>query len=223
MHETPFTMRFLRDQDGGPLVEVTVMIPILLTFLLGSVDFMNAFVQWNQATKAVEVGARIAAVSDPVASGLTGTTNIATQALSSSVLLGDTMPDFQVTCDGNTQACTCTRGTCTGMGTYSATAMNLIVYGRGGQSACTTATSYYTAGMCNMFGSITPAHVKVVYSQTGLGFAGRAAGPVPTITVSIENLQFQYFFLGGLMQLANMTMPPLSTTITGEGLSSAAQ
>ena len=74
-----------------------------------------------------------------------------------------------------------------------------------------------------MFGSITPNHIKVVYSQTGLGFAGRSAGPVPTITVSTENLQFQYFFLGGLMRLANMTMPALSTTITGEGLSSAAQ
>jgi len=219
MHETRFTMRMVRDQGGGPFVEAAVMIPILLTFVLGSVDFINAFVQWNQATKTVEVGARIAAVSDPVASGLN---TIPTNALSSSTLLGDTMPDFEVTCDGHSQACTCTRGS-TGMGTYSATAMNLIVYGRGGHSSCTTATSYYTAGMCNMFGSITPAHVKVVYSQTGLGFAGRSAGPVPTITVSIENLQFQYFFLGGLMRLANMTMPALSTTITGEGLSSAAQ
>jgi Flp pilus assembly protein TadG len=54
MRETLFTMRILRDQDGGPFVEAAVMIPILLTFVLGSVDFMNAFVQWNQATKAVE-------------------------------------------------------------------------------------------------------------------------------------------------------------------------
>ena len=130
MHKTSLIKRLVRDQDGGPLIEATVMIPILLTFLLGSVDFMNAFIQWNQATKAVEVGARIAAVSDPVASGLTGTTNIATKAMSSTVLLGDTMPDFQVTCDGSTAACSCTRGACTGMGTYSASAMNLIVRGR---------------------------------------------------------------------------------------------
>ena len=31
---------------------------------------MNALYQWNAAAKAVEIGARIAAVSDPVASGL---------------------------------------------------------------------------------------------------------------------------------------------------------
>jgi hypothetical protein len=124
MRNTP-TMRFMCDEDGGPLVEAAVMIPILLTFFLGSVDFMNAFMQWNQATKAVEVGARIAAVSDPVASGLN---TIPTSALSSSRILGDTMPDFQVTCDGGTRACSCTRGTCTGMGAYSATAMGLIVF-----------------------------------------------------------------------------------------------
>jgi Flp pilus assembly protein TadG len=219
MRETP-TMRFVRDEDGGPLVEATVMIPILLTFFLGSVDFMNAFMQWNQATKAVEVGARIAAVSDPVASGLN---TIPTNVLSSSTILGDTMPDFQVTCDGSTHACSCTRGTCTGMGTYSAAAMGLIVFGRDGRGACGDSTSYYTSGMCDMFPRIATTNVKVVYSQTGLGFAGRSSGPVPTITVSLENLTFQYFFLGGLMRFANKTMPPLSTTITGEALSSAAQ
>jgi Flp pilus assembly protein TadG len=210
----------VRDENGGPLVEAAVMIPILLTFFLGAVDFMNAFTQWNQATKAVEVGARIAAVSDPVASGLN---TIPTSALSSSTILGDTMPDFQVTCDGGTRACSCTRGTCTGMGTYSSTAMGLIVFGRDGRGACGDSTSYYTAGMCDVFSRIATSNVKVVYSQTGLGFAGRSAGPVPTITVSIENLTFQYFFLGGLMKFANKTMPPLSTTITGEALSSAAQ
>src|SRR5215467_2803997 len=126
MNKTSFAAAFMRDQDGGPFVEVAVLIPILLVFLLGSVDFLNAFIQWNRATKAVEAGARIAAVSDPVASGLTGTTNIATSAVSATVLVGDPMPDFQVTCDGSlsTPACSCTRGTCTGMGTYSSAAMN---------------------------------------------------------------------------------------------------
>jgi Flp pilus assembly protein TadG len=212
--------RFMHDQDGGPLVEAAVMIPILFVFLLGSVDFLNAFLQWNQATKAVEVGARIAAVSDPVASGLN---TIPTNALSASVLLGDTMPAFQVTCDGKTQACSCSSGTCTGMGTYSAAAMNLIVFGRDGKGACGDSTSYYTSGMCDVFAPITTSNVKVVYTQTGLGFAGRAAGPVPTITVSIESLPFQFFFLSDLRGFVNLTMPALTTTITGEALSSAAQ
>ena len=130
------------------------------------------------------------------------------------------MPDFQVTCAS--AACTCTRGTCTGMGSYSAAAMSTIVFGRG-SAACNDATSYYNVGMCDIFPSITAANVQVVYDQTGLGFAGRTAGPVPTITVSLRNLTFQYFFLNGLLGFANLNMPGFATTVTGESLSSGVQ
>jgi Flp pilus assembly protein TadG len=218
--EVRILLRFIRNQDGSVLVEVAVMIPIVFVFLLGSVDFLNAMRQWNSATKAVEVGARLAAVSDPVATGLN---SIPTSAVNPpTVNLGDPMPDFEVTCDGATSACTCTRGSCTGMGSYSATAMNTIVFGRGKTACGASANGYYNAGMCNFLSGITDANVKVVYSQTGLGYAGRTAGPVPTITVSVENVPFQFFFLKGLMGFANRSIPGLATTITGEALSSAA-
>jgi Flp pilus assembly protein TadG len=210
-------IRFWRDEVGGPLVEVAVLFPVVFLFLFGSVDFLYAFYQWTSATKAVEVGARLAAVSDPVASGLA---TIPTNALNgTTVQIGDPMPDFEVTCAS--AACSCTRGTCTGFGAYSATAMNTIVFGRG-SAACNDAVSNYKAGMCDIFWRITAANVRVVYSQTGLGFAGRAAGPVPTITVSLQGLTFQFFFLGGLLGFANLTMPTFATTITGEGLWSGA-
>jgi Flp pilus assembly protein TadG len=210
---------FWRDEFGGPLVEAAVVVPVFLIFSLGAVDMLWANYQWTAATKAVEVGARLAAVSDPVASGLN---TIPTNALSSTVLLGDTMPDFEVTCDGRATSCSCTRGTCTGFGAYSATAMNTLIFGRG-SSVCGDATSYYTAGMCDILHQITAANVKVVYSQTGLGFAGRTAGPVPTITVSLQNMTYQFFFLSGLPGFTrSMNMPSFSTTITGEGLTSGA-
>jgi Flp pilus assembly protein TadG len=205
-------MRFWRNEVGGPLVEVAVVFPVFILFALGSVDLLYAYSQWTAATKAVEVGARLAAVSDPVASGLQ---TIPTNALSSTVLLGDPMPDFEVTCAS--AACTCTRGTCTGFGGYSAPAMNTIVFGRG-SATCGDNTTFYYAGMCDVFPRITAANVKVVYSQTGLGYAGRAAGPVPTITVSLQGLTFQYFFLNNLFPA--FAMPSFATTITGEGLSS---
>jgi len=233
MRRTSLAMRFMRDQDGGPLVEATIMIPILFTFLLGSVDFLNAFAQWNQATKAVEVGARIAAVSDPVSKGLNGLPNAIvnvatcpTTPTSETCQVGDPMPTFQVTCDGNAGSCNCT-GTCTGInsgaGDYDPAAMNLIVFGRDGNGRCNDVTSYYSAGMCDFFPAITAANVKVVYSQTGLGYAGRAAGPVPTITVSLQNVPFQFFFLSALQRFTNVNIPPLTTTTTGEALSSASQ
>src|SRR5215813_6975097 len=95
--------RLLGDQTGGALVEAALLIPILFTFTLGSVDFLYAFSQWTAATKAVQTGARLAAVSDPVASGLTTTpTNLATNAVTGSTLLGDAMPTFTITCNGAT-------------------------------------------------------------------------------------------------------------------------
>jgi Flp pilus assembly pilin Flp len=211
-------LRLLRDETGAALVEATVMMAIVLTFVLGSVDFLFAFYQWNAAAKAVGMGARIAAVSTPLANGLN---SLSTSVLSSSLHLGDTMPSFTVTCNaGGGGGCSCS-GTCSGVSGFNASALNDIVYGRG-NAACGDATSFYDAGMCDIFPRIQPANVQIVYAQTGLGYAGRNGGPVPTITVSIQNLPFQFFFLGGLLGFANINMPGLQTTITGEDLSSVA-
>jgi Flp pilus assembly protein TadG len=220
-----FRRYFPRDQAGSVLVETTVLIPIVFVFLLGAVDFLMAFYQWNLATKAVQVGARIAVVSDPVADSLSA---ISTDALAT-VAAGDPMPSFNVTCNGATAACTCT-GACTGMGSFSWAAMNKIVCGRDNTSTteCSystqcRATSNYFRGMCDIFPGITAANVIISYTQTGLGFAGRGGGPVPTVTVSLQNLPFQFFFLNGFMGFQPKNILPASTTATGEVLSSAAQ
>jgi len=221
MSVSSFVARLIRDEDGGPLVEVAIILPILITFLLGGVDFMNALYQWNAAAKAVEIGARIAAVSDPVASGLD---SIPHNVLSSSVAAGSPMPDFTVACDGGAAACVCVSGECDGMGAYSAAAMGLIVYGRSGKDACAAPASEYFAGMCNIFPPIVPQYVSVVYAQTGLGYAGRNDGPVPTIAVSLNaatsqaKLPFKFFFL----PFANIDIPQVTTTTTGEALSASA-
>jgi Flp pilus assembly protein TadG len=199
--------RLRSDEDGGVLVEATVMLTILLTFMLGSVDFLMAMYQWNAATKAVQLGARIASVSSPVSSDLSGMTG-----LGGGVNPGDPMPAFTRVCDGATASCS--------GGTFSAAALNTIVYGRG-NAACGNATSAYDAGMCDVFARIAPANVVITYQQTGLGYAGRPGGPVPTITVTLQNLPFQFYFLGGLMGFANIQIAPIAT-VTGEDLSSSA-
>src|SRR5947199_2630186 len=108
-------LRFIRDDNGGVLVEATLMITIMFVFVLGSIDFLFAFYQWNAASKAVQVGARIAAVSDPVAIGLNGVSNA---VVNSFVPPGAVMPDFVVRCEGKTETCRCT-GACAGVGAYS--------------------------------------------------------------------------------------------------------
>jgi len=196
------------------LVEATIMMTIMFVFVLGSIDFLFAFYQWNAAAKAVQMGARIAAVSDPVAVGLNNLSVVTVGAP------GSSMPYFEVRCDGAAASCTCA-GACTGVGGYNAAAMNAIVFGRGSAS-CSDATSFYYAGMCDIFPRIGPANVVVVYTQTGLGFVGRPGGPVPTVTVALQNLPFEFFFLGALMRFNKVPMPALTTSITAEDLSSGA-
>lgn len=209
--------RIINDQNGAVLVEATVMMSIILVFVLGSIEFLFVFYQWNAATKAVQVGARLAAVSDPVASGLNGL-SIAVE--SPSLAPGDAMPIFEIRCNGATMSCECT-GACVGVSGYDAKAMNTIIFGRG-SSSCTDAKSFYSAGMCDIFTRIKPENVTIAYVQTGLGYVDRPGGPVPTVMVALQNLPLQFFFLSGLLGLKNISIPPLTTSITGEDLSTTA-
>ena len=63
---------FCRDQRGAVIVEVTIVLTFMFVLVLGGIEFLLLFYQWNAAAKAVQVGARLAAVSDPVAVGLNG-------------------------------------------------------------------------------------------------------------------------------------------------------
>ncbi|HTL16083.1 MAG TPA: TadE/TadG family type IV pilus assembly protein [Patescibacteria group bacterium] len=215
--------RFANDRRGAALVEATILIPFLFVFALGAVDFLFAFYQWSTAGKAVEVGARLAAVSNPVAAGLNA---LSTYAVSSGLASpGDPMPPFAITCNGSTSTCTCVGTVCTGI-SYDSDAMNTIVFGRDGKGQCGDAASFYFAGMCDVGGSVRIGvrNVQIVYKQSGLGYAGRPGGPVPTVTVSLlPNLKFHYFFLNSLMKFADIPLPSMTTTFTGEALSSAAQ
>jgi TadE-like protein len=218
MANNPDFKRFARDEDGSTLIEFTVSLLLFMTLLFGIVDFTYAYFQWNAATKATQLGARIAAVSDPVAGGLRTWTGVA-----GSVLPGDAMPTFDVTCESSGGTASCTGSPGAAIGTASTAAFNAIVYGRGNGAACpaTPATSLNT-GMCNLFGRITPDRVRIRYQNTGLGFAGRPGGAVPTVTVSLRNVTFDYVFLGGLMNFAQVAMPNFATTVTGEDLNVAA-
>jgi Flp pilus assembly protein TadG len=202
------------NNTGAVFAEFAILLPVIVTVVCGSIDFLYAFYQWNAAAKAVEVGARIAALSDPVAPGLN---NMSNEAVLNGAMPRDPMPAFTVTCKSG--ACTCA-GTCNGFleNSFDAAAMNRIVFGRG-SAACGDANSFYATGMCDVLSSITPANVVIVYKQTGLGYAGRPGGPAPTITVSLQNMQFHFFFLSALLGL-HIAMPMMATTITAEHLCS---
>ncbi len=208
---------FGRDESGAALIEMTVTVTMFLVILFGVVEFSHLFYQWNAATKAVQFGARLAAVSDPVASDLSSLTGVG-----GSVLPGAAMPAFDRVCTSDHP--TGATGQCTGVNSYDFAAMQTLIYGRGNGTLCNGTGN--NIGMCNLFPNITPQNVRVRYQNNGLGYAGRPSGyvaypgaPVPTITVSIRNFTFNYIFLKGLVPgLTAVSMPGLNTTITGEDL-----
>lgn len=214
------------DQGGAVIVEATLMIVLTLVLVLGSIDFFYAFYQWNMANKAVQLGARIAAVSDPVAAGLasfdwsTYTPNLSPgDALA--IPTSDSNRLYLLECNGATA--TCANKSSSGFtASYSATAMDTIVYGRGNTACNPNAVGAYNLGMCNLLPGIGPANVKITYEDTGLGYAYRPDGPIPTIVVQLQNVPFHFFFLSGLLGFTTIDIPAETTTITGEDLSSTA-
>ena len=196
-------------ENGASMVEMTLVIGLLLILTLGFVDFGYALYQWNQASKAVQIGARLATVSNPVASNL----GIIVAGFNSGVAAGDPSQPYSFRCDGST-------ATCTGGATYSAANMNRIIFGSDGNCGPPFGTG--ARGMCDIFSrnpNLSPANVVIEYTYSGLGYASRPGGPVPTVRVELQNLDFDFFFLAGLLGFGQIQIPPMTGTITGEDLS----
>jgi Flp pilus assembly pilin Flp len=191
---------FMADEGGAVMIEMTLVIVLLLTLVLGFVDFGHAFYQWNAANKAVQVGARLASISAPV---------VVSTIISDAATTDTTKVGVQM--QPGDYAFTCIDGACSNGGGYNAAAFALILDG-----------DLTRSGMRDFFPGLEAEEVQIEYIATGLGFWTRPGGAVPTIRVSIVGHPFQFFFLGGLLSFANITMPSMISTVTGEDLSTAA-
>jgi hypothetical protein len=202
---------FARDESGATMVEFSLVSGILLTLVLALFEFSYAFYEYNAAAKAVQAGVRRAAVSDPVAENLRTHTG-----LSATAGAGDPMPAFTRRCSGATRTCTDSA--------FDAAAFNALLYGSA--AATCPPPPHRVAPMCAIFPRLRPEHVEIDYVHTGLGYAGRPGpagrpgGAVPTITVRLTNLTFDFVVLNRLLGLPRLTMSGLSATATGEDLAS---
>jgi TadE-like protein len=197
----------VRDDGGTSTVEFTIVALLFFMLTFGVVEFGYMFWQYNSAAKAAQVGARLAAVSDPVWNQLV--------SLEDAGIPGSPWTtDYDVACSGKDEECE-------GSGSeYDTDAMQRIVEGR--DDACGQLGPDRYPGMCDIFDRITADNVIVTYSNTGLGFAGRPGGPVPTITLQLTGLTFEFIGLGDLLGLGPVTMPDFLVTMTGEDLNAAA-
>jgi Flp pilus assembly protein TadG len=213
--------RFLRDTFGGAMVEFVIVFPILLLTTIATVDATLMIWEWNQAAKATDVGARIAAVSNPVATGIT-------QLSYDGTFLGDvcanpatgtptTKPDGTTKCPSVATTCIATAGS-TGGTCTDGRAFNDAAY------------STILSAMQIAFPRLRRENVEIVYETTGLGFVGRPGGLPMNVSVSIRCMSHTLVFLGpflgwtlpanpcGTGRAAGILIPASTTAVPSEDL-----
>lgn len=194
--------RLLQDRTAASAAEFALVLPLLLLLLLGMIDAGRWLWTYNRGEKAVQMGVRFAVVTDPVTSGL-NSSYLGVGGLTQ----GDAIPasDFgKVTCTGGgtvaspTVSCSCTTSPCPALGTADNTAFK------------------------NLFDRLrafmpetAPSNVKVIYSSSGLGYAGNPTEPdlSPLVTLEVSGLQFTP--ISGFL-LTSFAMPTFTTSLTAE-------
>ena len=177
----------LRDREGAGMVEAVVAMPIVLLLTLGTVDAALLLWELNQGGKATDVGARAAAVSDPVATGITAPTY-------DHLLLGDSCFDpatgaARLKSDG-TPACPTVSTVCTA---NAGATTGICTNGRAFDNAAFVAI---LTEMQRAFPRLERQHVQIGYVTTGLGFVGRPGGLPMNVSVSIRCMTYAFVFLG---------------------------
>ncbi|MFA7586172.1 MAG: TadE/TadG family type IV pilus assembly protein [Novosphingobium sp.] len=192
---------FWRDPSGASAAEFALVLPLMLLFLFGIIDVGRYAWTLNQAEKAVQIGARMAVVTDIVAPGIAAANYIGlgTPALTQ----GDPIPVAAFgLAECTATSCRCVTAPCptpnTGLG-YNGAAFQAIA-----------------SRMRQIEPTIGDANVVVEYRGSGLGFAGDPSGSdiAPLTTVRLADMDFAPITL--LLFSANVPLPQVSHTLTME-------
>ncbi len=188
---------FLRDDRAATMVEFSLIAPLLFLITFGIFEFGFVFYQYQSLDMATAMAARMAATRGPLITGI---------------------PD-------------CGVGTAVPIGAYCVTDPVSKTWAPLTCTGTATAPTPATAGAtCNtvlmarilqetqlVYPALQAANISIAYGPSGLGFSG-AGKPVPVVTVTINGVNANFILLGAL-GLANIAMPPFTTTLTAEDLS----
>jgi len=196
-----FINQLAHDEDGLA-AEFALVVPLLLIFVLGTIDVGLYAFRINQAEKATQIGARWAAVTNPLAEEILTTTYTNVTVGSVQIIQGERIPAGALgllTCTNT--SCTCTTAPCPGT-TFNSDAFDLL-----------------SARMKRILPAIKDENIVVEYRGSGLGFAGNPNGAdiSPLITVRLVNMVHQSVVLSPLG--VSTSLPDFSYTITAEDTS----
>lgn len=196
MTRIELTRRLRRDDRGATMVEFALIAPLFFVLTFGICEFALAYFQGKSAEKAIQLGARLAVVSNR----LPGVPATNTKA--------DPSVTFGTPCGG------IGNGTCTEFATISCTSATC-----GGPDF-----DYIVARMREVFPPLLPAEVTIQYQYTGLGFVGGPT--VPAVTARVNHpFDFAFLeaivnALRGMLGGGGTALPNIdrSATLTGEDL-----
>ena len=184
---------FIRNQGGASAAEFAVILLLLMILTFGVMDMGYALWQWNNAEKAGQFGARLAALSTPLAPGLANY-ECGTAATTAGQPCSQGGNNFGIV--------TCTGTGCTGTYGFSQAEADRLL-----------------ARMQRIFPRIQAENLIVEYQDLQLAFDGRGS-PVASVTVRIVNVNFEFLILNALLGFNPIAMPEFRTTLTTEDLRS---
>ena len=196
---TPF-VNFCRDNRAASAAEFALVLPLLLIFLLGTLDVGRLMWTWNRAEKATQMGVRYAVVTDIVAGGL-GSYSFAVDGGVPQGDVVDTDIFGSMTCN-LTDDCTCTGSGCDAAWTLDSDTFAELV-----------------ARMQAFLPEIEPENVEVEYTNVGLGYSGDPNGPdvAPLVTVRFrEDQPITFTPITLILFDTTITLPSFSAALTLE-------
>lgn len=195
--------KLISDKAGVVLVEAMISMPIVILVLVAMVEFGTAVFQWNQSVKALQVGARLAAVSSPI---VTDADYLTLESDLAGLLEGDPVPNGVRSVSCGAGAATCNTAN-----------FDRLYFGSDGRCG-SPGTS--VPGMCDVAPLLSSDVIKITYRRSGLGYVGRPFGPVTTITVELHDASFNFLLFGKLIPgLNSLKIPSNPVSITSEDVS----
>ncbi len=184
--------RLVLDRGGASAAEFALVLPLLLLLLFGIIDGGRYMWTINRAEKAAQMGVRMAVVTDYVSSSI-GDSYIGQCA--TPLAAGDTIPAScfsTITCSRTGTNATCTDGT-----------------------ADTDAFNVVLNRVQAFMPEVQPSNVQIIYSPSGLGYAGDPNGPdvAPLVTVRLSGMTFTPIVF---LAFATVGLPEARSSLTFE-------